>query len=125
MRTLSAANMKSNSKPKHMIPPEGTKIRKCWDLLQAHKGKPVFMADLFKDYAKPSNTMHQVLRQLEDFWGLEIRFSKDTWVLIGEWKGRDYHVYSASQIFTKGPIRESAQSEEPLPDSTEVPFWGS
>jgi hypothetical protein len=120
MRTYSGANLKHNTNPRHMIPREGTKLRKLWDALQANPGQPVLISGFFESCANPMRSKHAALHNLTMFWGLEIAYTYDTWALMGEWKGRDYHVYKVHQQKVK-----EQKDKEKAPDPVEVPFWGS
>lgn len=122
MRSLSAHNMKRNTTPKHMIPAEGTRLRRLWDALQANRGHPVYIKDFFAGCKSAKAFKYHAITQFRDFWGLDICYARTMWTLLGEWKGRDYHDY---RIKTKGPVREGVQADEPAQAVPEVPFWGS
>lgn len=92
MRNASANSVKRPSSVLQRIPREGTALRATWDLFQANKGKPVCIR------LRPS-----VLRQLEDFYGLDIRHiyhggGPVHYMLVGEWFGRVYIDYLAEEL---------------------------
>lgn len=92
MRCTSAAHTKTGHFRGQLVPREGTRIRQVYDRLMAERGKPV--ATSFAGDANQSR-----LRQLRDFYGLDIRCLRPgLWVVAGEWFGRTYVDYIAPHV---------------------------
>lgn len=80
-------------------PREGTRLRECYDLLQANKGIPVEWRRGLVDST--------AVIYLSDYYGLDIRLlqkgdsrtgRKPLYVLAGEWFGKVYVDYIAEQV---------------------------
>ena len=102
------------------IPKLGTKIRELWDLLHLHKGE-VFIDRLTPRFGNGT------IRQLRDFYGLDIRdlgeakrpggkvggHGPHRWILAGEWFGRDYRDYIAERKTRLQKVEDILTEEKP------------
>lgn len=96
MRQLTATQIKRIQKGKKIVhlqlePREGSIIRAIYDSLYDYIGRPVKL-----DFV-PVKQLYSILRQLEIFYGLDIRnVGKKQFTLIGEWYGPIYVDYASS-----------------------------
>lgn len=98
MRLESAAAAKSGFGPTRLVPREGTRLRRMYDLLQANKGLPIDIYLACFEGVKPGVAGANI-EQLQDFYGLDIRKIKyGRWVLAGEWFGKVYVDYIADRL---------------------------
>jgi hypothetical protein len=92
MRVLSVSQAKRGlltAKP--LLPREGSRTRELYDLFLNSRGVPF-------SYLVTSNDSPK-LNQLRDRYGLDIRsVDRGTWVLAGEWFGKNYVDYIAACI---------------------------
>lgn len=98
MRCPTASQIKGARRaPVQPLPREGTRTRQVYDLLQANKGRPV-------DVGVRGTKLGSIIRNLEDFYGLDIRWLQNGssrtgrqtfYMLAGEWFGRVYIDYVA------------------------------
>lgn len=98
MRCPTASQIKGvRCAPVQPLPREGTRTRQVYDLLQANKGRPV-------DVGMRGPKLSSTIRNLEDFYGLDIRWLQNgssrtgrqtLYMLAGEWFGRVYIDYVA------------------------------
>ncbi len=82
------------------LPRQGSKLRATYDRLTANPGIPISIDDIVPG---PSRDRANQIRQLVDFYGLDIRlwrrasFDRDEstlWLLAGEWNGKEYTDYT-------------------------------
>lgn len=96
MESAAAAKGIPQSHKGNLLPAEGTRLRRTYDLLMANKGIPI-EEHLTRFGGADGNG--QEIEQLRNFYGLDIRrLAYGRWVLAGEWFGRVYHDYIADRI---------------------------
>ncbi len=107
MRCMSISRIKGTIrgkkyKPLSNKPRWGTKTRRMFDYLQAHKAEPVTL-DTYGD----RGTIKIMISRLMDFYGLDIRLTRGTrlhgnrhaeYTLVGEWFGKVYVDYVAEKM---------------------------
>lgn len=97
MRMQSAASAKRGVASSNIFPREGSHLRELYELFTSNKAIPIRSEQL----NKISGKSHMLLRQLTDFYGLDIRkFKMDgVWYcwLVGEWFGSTYLDYVADR----------------------------
>ncbi len=118
MSRLPSANWSKSSYGKHrnvslqLIPREGTRLRKTYDLFQKNKAENIAIAHLYNNM----NSRNTSINQLINFYGLDIRKTYDArssnkgrgkkepsersslYMLVGEWKGAEYVDYLAKKL---------------------------
>lgn len=89
MRTLSVSALKGKSHNIGLLPRQGTRPRKVYDLLHDSFGLPVNLSGVV-----PKGKLHHILEDLRNFYGCDIRMVKKcVYVLVGEWNGTSYRDY--------------------------------
>ena len=107
MRVNSAARAKNSRRGQHthLVPTDGSHLRELYDLFKAHPATPVYLPG-----THANNGHGQLLEQLRNFYGLDIRplgeahqptgrrggHRKRYW-LVGEWFGATYLDYVADR----------------------------
>lgn len=79
-------------------PRPGTRIRRMYDLLAAHKGRVINAPlTMFEGGTRHRNRAHEI-EALRDQYGLDIRkLGQARWILAGEWSGRNYIDYTGGK----------------------------
>jgi hypothetical protein len=91
---LSAAEIKHPDRTTNsqLIPKEGTKIRKIYDLLMENRGRWVNVSPSSFGI-KLTGQMGGISEVLMNRYGLDIRKDYGKWLLAGEWFGKVYIDY--------------------------------
>lgn len=88
----------------HLLPAEGTRLRRLYDLFANNKGIVIEGAVTRFDNSRYS--LSPAIEQLRNFYGMDIRkLGYKRWVLAGEWFGTTYRDYMADR-FSEGENAE-------------------
>lgn len=91
MRIESAGMAKYNKPPKWLLPKPGSRVRKLYNELFAHRGKVITLSN-YKALASE-------ITALKDYYGCDIRnFGRGRYSLVGEWVGKNYVDYVAESL---------------------------
>lgn len=94
MKQLSAARLKGQKvRSQHVTPEEGSMLRTAYDYFVANKGLPV-------EFDGSTKLNSSILRQLRDFYGLDIRrLGKAKFCFCGEYVERGVYIdYIAERL---------------------------
>lgn len=114
MRVASVSVIKGRRRSKNQTEPsEGSFIRTVYDTLQENKGIAVKLE--VGNYSRA--TLCAAIGQLQDFYGLDIRWFQGKYVLVGEWVGMTYVDYTTIALDQRILKREAKERKHARRDT--------